>query len=220
MDLVMRPEPRGTEGAGAGFSRWKAGLETPLEGRFWRETRLIFAPPVWYDVLTWGCLVVGALAFLSMFVWELDLVFRVVPGHVRIWLGPVVCLAGLWGQLSSERMTVDLKTRVYARREGQGAFKRSIRGSLDEIDAVVAMTEVYPLSAISQVVIYRLVVHWKGQRQPLLVVAREQATLGPGAPLNSAAGGLVAKGARFAQAMGVGFYDNTYFASPAPLRPV
>ncbi len=217
----MRPEPRGQEGSGSSFSRWKAGLETPLEGRFWRETRLLFAPPVWYDVLTWGCIAFGSLVFLSMVVWELDVVFRFIPGQVRIWMGPAVFLAGLWGQLSSERMTVDLKSRTFARREGQGVFKRSLRGSVGEIDAVVAMTEVYPFAAgFSKVVIYRLVIHWKNNRLPLLVVAREQANVGMNQPLNLGAAELVAKGARFAQVMGVPFYDNTYFESAAPLRPV
>lgn len=217
----MRPEPRGTEGGQNLSARWKNGLETPLEGRFWRETRLVFAPPVWYDVLTWGCVAMGAWGILSLFVPGVSFLWGFWMPFWRLVLGALLLLAGLWGQFSSERMTVDLKARQWARREGQGLFKRSVRGRLDEIDAVVATTEIYPLQAgLTKVVVYRLVVHWKGQRHPLMVVMRRQANVGPGQALNFGAGDLLAKGAAFARAMGVPFFDNTYFSSDAPIKPV
>lgn len=132
-------------------------------------------------------------------------------------MGPAVFFAGLWGQLSSERMTIDLRKKTYARREGQGVFKRIIRGSVSELDAVVALTEVSAL--YPGAVIYRLVLYWKGNRWPLLILDRQN-TISTGGQLNSSAGTIVAKGARYAQLLQISFYDNTYFASPEPLRPI
>ena len=219
----MRPEPRGgQEGWGSLTSRWKVGLETPLEGRFWRETRLTFAPPTWYDVLTWACMGFGAAWFLAVYfpIFRWFLPFNVHPS-VLIWLGPVVFVAGLWGQLSNERMTIDLKSGTYVRREGQGLFKKVTKGRVADLDAIVALTEVYPVPDISnQHVIYRLVLHWKGHREPPLVIGRTQASIKTSQPLNYFAGSVLQNGARFAERLGIGFYDNTYFSSPAPQRPV
>lgn len=218
----MRPEQHGNqEGWGSRTSRWKVGLETPLQGRLWRETRLIFAPPLWYDILTWGCIVVGGLIFLSFCVPVIDMIMTPVGFLKQLWLGPALVLAGLWGQLSNERMTVDLKNKSYARREGQGLFKRVIKGRVSDIDAVVATTEIYPIpSGVGQTVIYRVVLHWKGHQHPPLAVAIQTVNLSLGAPLNSAAGKILAEGASHARMMGVPFYDNTYFVGGGPIRPI
>jgi hypothetical protein len=195
--------------------RRKGGLETPLGGRFIGEAKwLMFAPPAWYDALVVGCIVAGPTMALfgPRFGW-----FAVSVQPNAFIVGVCVCVAGLWGALSSERMTCDLRNRTYYRREGQGFGKRATRGGLNELDAVVLSTEEYPLALLGKTVIYRLVIHWKGSKEPLLVVEQETHTLGPGSPLNKAAGGIAQRGARYAQAMGVPFYDNSYFHSSAPV---
>ena len=199
-------------------SRSKGGLETPLSGRLWRETRLIFAPPIWYDVLTYTCLAAGAILFLFAITGRSFLIFY---PEILIWAGPLVFFAGLWGQLSSERMTCDTRTKMYARREGQGLFKRIIRGSLAELDAIVLVSErdIMAPTLIGQRVVYRLVLHWKNGKEPILVIGSDATTLVQSQPVNAKAGNLAQIGGRFAHILGVPFYDNSYFLSGEPLKP-
>lgn len=196
-------------------ARPKAGLETPLEGRFAKENRrLAFAPPVWYDALVAMCLAGGLLIVFLSFA---GLLFGNAPAYGEA-LGALIAFAGVWAALSNERINFNLTYRTYARLEGQGLRKRMIRGSLDEIDALVLVTEelTMPIRG-SRSVMYRLVLHWKGQRHPLLIVEREAHSLPPGAPLNALAGELFHKGQRYAQALGVRFFDNSQFHSPCPV---
>ncbi len=196
-----------------GRMRRKVGLEMPLGGRLIGENRgLVFGPPLWHDALVLICLIGGVAAALMSFV-------GILP--VPFWLPIAVAMAGLWAYLSAERLTIDLRARTYTRREGDGPFKRVSKGSLDELDALVLMTEQYPVPVLTgRLVIYRLVLYWKNQRHPLLVAAREECTLSPTAALNSGAGRLLHDGARFARAMNLPFYDNSHFHSAAPLPPV
>jgi hypothetical protein len=208
-------ERRGVEGAG-GLWRWrrKGGLETPLGGRFLGEAKwLLFSPPIWYDVLVVACIIGGPVMALlgPRFGWP---IVGFQPN--AFWVGTTVCLAGLWGALSSERMTCDLRNRTYSRLEGQSLGKRLTRGSLAELDAVVLYAEEYPVALMGRTVIYRLVIHWKGNKEPLLVVDRESHSIG-GGPLNSGAARIAQRGTRYAQALGVSFYDNSYFHRPAPV---
>ena len=66
-------------------------------------------------------------------------------------------------------------------------------------------------------VTYHLVLHWKGQSQPLMVVQQDTRVLVPGQPLNIAAQQLLAEGLRFSQAIGIPFFDNSHFASKCPV---
>lgn len=199
-------------------SRSKLGLETPLSSRLVRETRIVVAPPRWYDFLTWASIIFGGLLFLLALTGNGFLFF---PSYVLIWAGPLVAFAGVWGQLSSERMTLDLKTRMYARREGQGLFKRIIRGQLAELDAIVILAEHdYRATAIiGQQITYRLVLYWKSNRQPLLIMDSQTATLLGGQPVNSHSGNLAQKGNTWARLIQLPFYDNSYFLSQEPLKP-
>jgi len=206
----MKPEPRGSEGTGFRRRR-KVGLETPLIGRFVGEDRrLVFAPPAWYESLVLACLV-GSVVWL-VWSWTQGFGFNLVA--------VAVLLSGLWAALSSERIVFDLRSGTFLRREGQGLFKRIDRGPLTEIDAVVLTTEVYPVSVIGgQLMIYRLLIHWKGARLPVFVAERQEATVPAGEPMNRFAGGMLQRGQRYAKALGVPFYDNSYYASPPPVRP-
>ncbi|MBI5707848.1 MAG: hypothetical protein HZC36_12760 [Armatimonadetes bacterium] len=204
------------EGSRAALApRFKAGLETPLEGRFGKEgKRLVFAPPLWYDVLVFalffGGILLVALSFLSV-------LYAPNPMY-GMFLGGMLGFAGLWGALSNERMTCNLTTRTYTRLEGQGLRKRLVQGRLEELDALVLVTEDYSLPlSMGRTVRYRLVLHWKGNQHPLLIVEREAHTLPAGAPINASAGPLLQKGQRYAQALGVRYFDNSHFASPCPL---
>lgn len=184
-------------------------------GRFWGEDkRLVFAPPAWYQSLVLGCLVGGgALGLASMLGW-----YWMPLVHMGMWLGPAVFLSGVWAALSMEYAVFDLKAKTYVRREGRGFAKRTRRGSLVELDAVVVTCESYPI--VGNLVIYRTLVHWKNAAVPLLVTEREQATLAPGLPLNAASAAIVHRAQRFATSLGCRFFDNSYFHSPAPQRPL
>ena len=202
--------PGSHPGRSSGPPRRKAGLETPLVGRFGRENRrLIFAPPAWYEALVVICLAGWpVLIFLMLPSW----------GTLAWPIGLAVGGAGLWGALSNERLVCDLPARTYARLEGQGLRKRVTRGSLDDLDAIVLLTEVLPFSAgVTRPVIYRLVLHWKAACQPLLIIARESHNVATAPPLGGQAGRLQQDGLRFAAALGVKFFDNSHFPSPCPI---
>lgn len=172
----------------------------------------MFAPPRWYDFLVWACLVLGPLSTLPVSPLPIEPV-------QRTWLGAAVFMAGLWALLSNERMSVDLRSRTYVRLEGQGLFKRLTKGTLAEIDAVVALTEA-PSRGMGSVTVHRTVLYWKGGRLPPLIVSQSVVGATVGTALNAHAGPLVARSAAFARAMGLPFYDNTAFLSPEPLRPL
>ena len=200
--------------------RRKGGLETPLRGRIVGENkRLIFAPPVWYDALVFGYILGGPLAY---FLVQSGVPIPIIsnPG-VDLFACVGVTLAGIWGALSNERMTCDLRARTYARLEGQSFKKRLTRGGLQELDAVVLLAEEMLVPSLGgRTVIYRLVLHWKGSKEPLLVIERESRTLPPGAPINSGAGAMLQRGTRYANLLGVRFFDNAYFHSGAPVPVV
>lgn len=211
---MQRPERSSEETVGGGWRR-KGGLETPLEGRWVGENKkLIFAPPLWYDVLVVACLVIGFAVAVG------SLVGRGLPvlGEVTasLFLGAAVFLAGLWAAFSNERMVCDLQTRRYARLEGQGLVKRIVRGPLSDLDAIVVVAEEYPF-ALGRAVTYRTVLHWKYQRHPMLIIERTQTQLPSGAPIQSAAGANLQRAQRYARELGTRFYDNAYFNSPGPL---
>lgn len=205
------------EGSGAFRPLRKIGLETPLVGRIWGENkRLVFSPPDWYTTLVALCLIGGGLAwFGGWFGWRW---VPLPPG--AIWVGPAVFLAGVWALLSMEYVVFDLKAKTYFRREGHGLFKKTRRGSSIDIDAVVVYCENYALPSLGQAVIYRTVVHWKHARVPLLVTERQNSTISPGSPMNAAAGPIASRAQRYASALGVPFFDNSYFHSPAPQSPI
>jgi len=215
---VYPPEVGGVE------HRWiprrKGGLETPLQGRFTREgTRLAFAPSPAYDALVLICLIGGPLyGLVTTMGWAILLPNAAFgPG----WVGIAVGLAGLWAAMSNERMTVNLTDRSYRRLEGQGIVKRFVSGSLSELDAVVLMTEVLPMGSLGGTrVMYRLVIFWRGNRQPLLIVDSESSTIAAGAPVQSGAGRLHQIGLNYSAAMGVPFYDNAHLPGRCPLPVV
>jgi len=68
--------------------------------------------------------------------------------------------------------------------------------------------------------VYRLVLHWKGARLPLLVVEQEAHPFSGTQAIGAFAGGILARGRRYSLALGVPFYDNSYYHSPEPMRPV
>lgn len=194
----------------------KIGLETPLVGKFWGENkRLVFTPPHWYQLLVLACFTAGMLFGLTVFFSWSWMPLR----EVGVWLCPSLLLAGTWALLSMEYAVFDLRSRTYFRREGGGLLKRSRRGSLVDLDAVVLNCEHFSLG-VRGVVIYRIVLHWKNSVVPLLVTERQQSAVPTGASLNFSAGSIAHRAQRYAGALGVPFYDNSHFHSPAPQAPV
>ncbi len=191
----------------------KIGLETPLVGRIWGENkRLVFSPPNWYLGLVIACFGLGVWILFGRLVG----VLRIPELQSMSWLGWALLFAGTWALLSMEYVAFDLRSRTYFRREGGGVFKKTKRGSVAEIDAVVVYCEHYLHGLAGQTVIYRIVFHWKNAMVPLLTAERTMTSLPTGAPLNHSAGPIVAKGQYYAQALGVRFFDNAHFHSAAP----
>ena len=190
--------------------RRKSGLETPLVGRFYRENRiLVFAPPLWYDTLVAAC-IIGGIVFTILFV--------LAGGEGWQLFGSIATAAGgLWALASNERMICDLTKRTYTRFEGGGFTRHLQRGSLNELDALVLTAEQH--AVLGSVALYRLVLHWKGASHPPLPVEKEQHSLLPGVPLNQNASFILARGATYAQALGVRYFDNShmYGKSPVPV---
>ena len=212
MRPVAPPEPRGPEGAGGiGVSRSKSGLETPLTVRRWGETRLIFGPPAWYDLLTWACIGMGTLWFFTAMMG----VSLFLPSPITFWLGPAVALSGVWAQLSSERMTCDVRTRMWSRREGQGAFKRLSRGRFDELDAVVVTVgeSAYGVTHVGAVV--RTTLHWKNSAQPPLILLRDYAENRPELTVQR----QLAQAAELCRRLQIPVFEYSNFRSHSPLRP-
>lgn len=201
--------------------RTKGGLETPLLGRIYGENkRLTFAPPYWYDALVVACVFGGFFALLGAF----GLVhIGIFNGYEEIlqFAGFAVMLAGIWGAASNERMACDLRNGTYARLEGQGFRKRVTRGSLSELQAIVLMSQEIPIPVLGgRPVVYRLVLYWKHSKEPLLIIGRDERQVPMGQPLNAGAGPIAYNGQRYAQALGIPFYDNSYMNSAGPLSVV
>lgn len=165
---------------------------------------MVFAPPYWYDGLVIACFVGGTVIFFI--------------GGFMSFIGFLVFCAAIWAVLSNERIACNMALGTYARMEGQGLVKRFVKGSLRDLDALVLITEDVPVPVMGpRTVIYRLVLHWKGSALPPLVVEREMRSISGGGPLNAAAGLILSRGQRYARALGIPFYDNSYYASPSPL---
>jgi len=206
--------------------RWrtKGGLETPLRGRFIGEMkRLTFAPPIWYDVLVGLCLAFGVYSGLGVAgLVSFQMFDPQMFGATLLVLAIGVTLAGLWAALSNERMACDLRARTYVRLEGQGIAKRVTRGSLNELYGLVLMSQDTMLPGLGggRSVVYRLVLYWKGSKEPLLVVERVSGSIPLNTPLNAGAGAMAQRGYRYAQALGVPYYDYSHVNSPGPLPVV
>jgi hypothetical protein len=201
--------------------RSKTGLETPIFGRYAKEnTRLIFAPPRWYDLLVLLCIGGGSFLFLGSFLFASIGIFNYLGG-VATFTGLAVLLAGVWGALSNERLVCDLRNKTYARLEGQGFFKRVSKGSLQELQGIVLMSQQIQIPGLSGLpVVYRLVLYWKHSKEPLLVLARDERSIGAGQPINVAAGTIAQFGHHYAQHLGIPFYDNSHVNSAGPLAAI
>ncbi|HSI74233.1 MAG TPA: hypothetical protein VK934_13735 [Fimbriimonas sp.] len=192
-------------------------LETPLYGRFQGEgRRLVFGPPLIYLHLVKACAAVGGgmvlYGFYAMATGE------AVAAYPAWWVMIGLLVAGAAGlaAASLQSITFDLRERVYTRRQGPGMFPRVTRGPISNVDAIVAISE--PNQRLQAAgVTYHLVLHWKGQMEPLMVLQQDTRQMVSGQPMNVAAAQLVSQGAAYAKAMGIPFYDNTQFASKCPI---
>ena len=137
----------------------------------------------------------------------------VVRDFQFLWIGLAVFLSGMWANLSLVRIRFDLKSRTYKRRQGPGLIPRLWQGSVDELDALVVIAET---SLIAPGAFrYHLVLHWKQNKAPLMVLESEvRASMGGpqhGAQL------LVSKATKYATSMKIPVYDNSHFVSPCPI---
>jgi hypothetical protein len=191
-------------------------IETPLFGRFYGENkRLVFSAPLPYQVLVKGSLFGGAGMVLYGFLED-------AIGGGPLWpewwkgIGILVIAAGIAAACSLTSITFILGERQYRRRQGPGLFESTKRGSTAELDAIVLITE--PNSRLlPNGITYHLVLHWKGQAQPIMVLQSDSRMHVPGQPLNIGAQQLLQQGLRYSQALGIPFFDNSHFASKCPV---
>lgn len=193
-------------------------LETPLFGRFVGENRrLAFVPPAPYRVLVRGCVGAGT----AMAIYGLGAaagLYEVASFYPEWWvfIGALVALAGGLAALSLQSITFDLRERYYRRRQGPGMFPRGTSGPLKDLDALVLISE--PNSRLmAGGVTYHLVLHWKGQKEPPMVVQQDTRQMMAGQPLEFGAAQLRQAGIAYARALGVPFYDNAHFPSKCPV---
>lgn len=192
-------------------------LETPLYGKYANEDRLlVFSAPTAYHGLVRGCVVGGGM---GTFYGLLGFVGLTEPPIGTLWwtlTSFAVCLAGVFAAYSLVMIRLDLQTGAYRRRDGTGAFGRTTSGPLSDLDALVLIAE--PNSRMVQSgVTYHLVLHWKGVKEPPMVVQQDTRVLPPGQPLSAWAQPLRERGMRYAQTLKLPFYDNAHFASPNPV---
>ena len=180
-------------------------LETPISGRYAREERyLTFEPAMPYMALVYGCVWGGGFFSLSAF----------MGGSIQAaLLWGAVCFAGVWAHFSVPRMKFDLRTKQFRRRQGPGFIPRLWAGPTTDLDAIVVLAEPSLLTRSS--VNYYIVLHWKQQRAPLMVL--EKQTIVSTGHLQMDGRGMVAKAIRYAQSIGIPVYDNTHFSSPCPV---
>jgi hypothetical protein len=190
-------------------------IETPLEGRFYGEgRRLVFAAPLPYQAFVKGTGAVGVGMFLA------PIVFSVLPVPLPLYnawwtsIGLMVFVAAIGAALSLQTIVFDLREKTYRRRQGPGLIPRFTRGRLDDLDAIVVLAEPTKIS-IQAVITYHVVLHWKGAKEPIMIVQRD--TRAWCNPINANAGPILQVAQQYAQALGVKFFDNTYFPSPVPV---
>jgi hypothetical protein len=87
------------------------------------------------------------------------------------------------------------------------------QGSIDELDALVVVAEASMIAPGSYR--YHLVLHWKGNRAPLMVLESEVRASPTGPQMGGQA--LVAKATKYASSMKIPVYDNTHYLSPCPV---
>lgn len=189
-------------------------LETPLGGRFLKEGRILFfGPPPWYLQLMWGTLAVGGASIL----WGTISVARGTGDPVYFgWVGLMLLFAGCWAFGSLQRITFDMRTKTYRRWHGPGFLPRLYTGSLENLHSMTLMAE-QRMMPNGRYVIYRLVLHWKNPREPLMVVQQVTAPLPAGAPLNASVQGIGAAGWEYAKALGIGWQDISHTHQPCPV---
>jgi len=192
-------------------------IETPLFGRFMGEDkRLVFSAPMPYHHLVRasigggaGMMLIGLLAGAT----------HADAGPDPWWwmfFGLLVLLSGVAAMFSLTSISFDLGERFYRRRQGPGMFSGLRVGKVSELDALVLISEPNP-AYMAGGVTYHLVLHWKGEAQPIMVLQQDTRMLPPGQPLNIGAHQLLAEGLKYAQAIGIPFFDNSHFASQCPV---
>jgi hypothetical protein len=141
-----------------------------------------------------------------------------LPVYGGWWLmvGSMLIGAAILAAFSLQTIVFDLRERTYRRRQGPGLLPRFSRGRLDDLDALVVVAETGS-AGLAPSVTFHMVLHWKGAREPIMVVQRETRPFSNGQPINAQAGPFLQLGIRYAQALNVKFFDNSYYPSPCPI---
>jgi hypothetical protein len=182
-------------------------LETPLFGRFLGENKyLIFAPGKEYLLLVGACILGG----LGCTVWGMAEHSFYFTG-----LGAAVFAAGVWGGLSLQWISFNLRERVYTRRQGPGIFPKTSRGSFKDLEVLFLLAEERLL--MGRQVTYRLYLQWRGNKEPGMVLQQDYRALLYGHPLNAHAGPLFHLGSRAATALGIHLVDQAHVSTPCPV---
>ena len=193
-------------------------LETPLFGRFSNEDRLlVFSAPVAYHTLVRSCVIGGSVA--SVYGLLAPVIGYETPFYPSWWLytGAAVALSGVLAAYSLVMIRLDMKSGTYKRREGSRGFGTTTSGPLSDLDALVMIAE--PNSRMTpNGVTYHLMLHWKGGKEPPMVLQQDTRPLPVGQPLNIWAQPLRERGMHYAKALKIPFYDNAHFASACPVR--
>lgn len=194
-------------------------LETPLFGKFQGENkRLVFSAHTAYLGLIRGTVILGVgTAALGVASPGLTVSLPEPPEWFAIF-GTMFALAGVWAAMSLQFIAFDLKERTYRRRQGPGFIPRTTRGSVHNIEAMVLLAEDGRASlSLTSGVTYRLALYWRGNAEPPMVLDQETVRLLPGAPLNYGAARMLANGVRYAQTLGLPFFDNSFTHAPCPV---
>jgi len=184
-------------------------LETRLFGYFLGEDRrLAFLPARPYLFLIGAVFVAAAIALLN--VGTMMIAFHSPPWWALV--GAMLLGAGAMAVLSLRTVWFDLREGRYLIRQGGSLLPRSYTGPISNFDALVLIAE-----RRGAKVNYHLVLHFRGQVEPPIVLQSDSRLLPHATPLNAAAGPILHQGQRYARALKLPFYDNSHFPSANPM---
>ena len=188
-------------------------MEPPAQSYRVGEHKILFAAPLWYEILVGFC-VVGGLV-LAYWAWQHPASFPMIGlASVWAWIWLLVVGAGVWAALSVDRLILDLKDRTYERWVGGGFWMKRSRGSLTYIDAVVMSAEHIQHFGTVERMVVRLTMYWIGHREPVMVLARKDMVV------REDLSQMGKRGYELAQAIGVKFVDNSAHFSKKPFSPL
>ena len=86
-------------------------------------------------------------------------------------------------------------------------------GSFKDLEVIFLLAELRLLGGVT----YRLLLQWRGHKEPPMVLQQDYRSIPPGQPLNYAAGPMYHLGAKAAGLLGIPIVDQAHVSNPCPV---